>query len=67
MLSLIGDRFLRPFLKGFRRPSKGGSASEAETLEKAVELTHEFHHPDVNGTPAANQQPNDPQKQNQTK
>jgi hypothetical protein len=89
MLSLIGDRFLKRFLKGFRSPSKGGSASGAGTLaesaanrmdqsddleklempEKAVELTHKFHHPqgDVNGTPAATQQPGDPQKQNQPK
>jgi hypothetical protein len=79
MLSLIGDRFLKRFLKGFRRPSKGGSASEAGTermnqsddLEKAetLELTHKFHHPkgDVYGTPAATQQPGDPQKQNQPK
>jgi hypothetical protein len=82
MLSLIGDRFLNRFLKGFRRPSKGGSTSEAgtekmnqsgdlekaETLEKAIELTHKLHHlqGDVNGTSAANQRTDDPQKQNQT-
>jgi hypothetical protein len=80
MLSLIGDRFLKRFLKGYRRPSNGSSASEAETekinqsddlekaetLEKAVELTHKFHHPqgDVNGTSAATQRTDDHQKQN---
>jgi hypothetical protein len=58
MNGLIGDRFLKSFLKGFRRPSKPGFAPKAETLEKAVELTHEPHHPDgVNGTPTATRQP----------
>jgi hypothetical protein len=86
MLSLIGDRFLKRFLKGFPRPSKGGSASKAENLaesaaervnqsddlekaeplEKAVELTHKFHHSSsVNRTSTATQRPDDPQKQNQ--
>jgi hypothetical protein len=58
MYGLIGDRFLKRFLKGFRRPTKPGFAPEAETLEKAVELTHEFHYPGgVNGTPTATRQP----------
>lgn len=56
MNGLIGDRFLKHFLKGFRRPSKPGFVPE--TLEKAVELTHEPHHPGgVNGTPTATRQP----------
>lgn len=89
MLSLIGDRFLKRFLKGSRYLSKGGSSSEvgtlaesaaertnrsddleqAGTLEKEVDITHKFHHPkgDVNGTPAATQRSDDPQKQTQTK
>jgi hypothetical protein len=68
MNGLIGDRFLKRFLKRFRRPSRLGFARKAETPEKAVELTYEVHHRgSVNSTPAATQQPNYPQKQNGTK
>jgi len=37
-----GDRFLKRFLREFRRRTKPGFVPE--TLEKAAELRHEIHH-----------------------
>ena len=56
MNGLIGDRFLKRFQKGFRRPTRPGLVPE--TLEKAVELTYQPHYPGgVNRTPTATGQP----------
>jgi hypothetical protein len=56
MNALIGDRFLNRFIKGFRRPTKPDLVPE--TLEKAVELTHDPHHAGgVKSTPTATRQP----------
>jgi hypothetical protein len=56
MNGLIGDRFLKRFLKGFRRSAR--PVFVPETLEKAVELTYEPHRPGgVNGKPSATRQP----------
>jgi hypothetical protein len=56
MNGLISDRFLKRFKKGFRRPAKPSSVPE--TLEKAVELTHDPHHAGgARNTPTATRQP----------
>jgi hypothetical protein len=56
MNGLIGHRFTKRFLKGFRRPTRPGFVPE--TLEKAVELTHEpHHHGGDNLTSTATRQP----------
>ncbi len=36
MNGLIGDRFLKRFLKGIRRPSKPASAPKADTLVECL-------------------------------
>jgi hypothetical protein len=56
MNGLIGDRFLKRFQKEFRRPTRPNFVPE--TLEKAVELTHDPHHSGgVKSTPTATRQP----------
>ena len=56
MNGLISGRFVKRFRKGFTRPTRPGFVPE--TLEKAVELTHEPHHPGgVNRAPTATRQP----------
>ena len=39
MQGLIGDRFLKRFLKGIHRPSKPGSTPEARTLAESAAET----------------------------
>ena len=51
MLDLIGDRFLKLFLKGFCRPSKPGSTSEVGTLaESAAERMNQSDNPEKTET-----------------
>ncbi len=51
MNGLIGDRFLKRFLKGIRRPSKPASAPEADALaESAVEKENQSDNPEKTET-----------------